>query len=130
MFDEIPDKEEAIMYKEYFSNDIEGGKNGEESNCDEEDGNEESESGGEEESEESDNEEMETNDAVSKKNKLLPSSDEEDDGPVKSSHEVSEERLAKKISRLEENAVGEKPWQMGGEVAAPVRSLGRWEEKW
>ena len=121
MFDEIPDKEEAIMYKEYFSNDIEGERNGEELNGDEEDGNEESDSGGEEESEESDNEEMETKDAVSKKNKLLPSSDEEDDGPVKSSHEVSEERLAKKISRLEENAVGEKPWQMGGEVAAPVR---------
>merc|ERR1712025_819886 len=38
-----------------------------------------------------------------------------------SDNEVSEERLAKKISKLEERAVGAKPWQMGGEVAAPVR---------
>merc|ERR1712025_407201 len=70
----------------------------------------------------SDNEVSDRDD--SKKNvfsKLLPSSDEEDDGVVKSSHEVSEERLAKKISKLEERAVGAKPWQMGGEVAAPVR---------
>jgi len=121
MFDEIPDKEEAIMYKEYFSNDNEGQRDAEEMEGDEEDESAESNDGKEEESEESDNEELGSNDTVIKKNKLLPSSDEEDDGPVKSSHEVSEERLARKISRLEENAVGAKPWQMGGEVAAPVR---------
>jgi len=120
MFDEIPDKEEAIMYKEYFSNDNEGQRDAEEMEGDEEDESAESNDGKEEESEESD-EELESNDTVIKTNKLLPSSDEEDDGPVKSSHEVSEERLARKISRLEENAVGAKPWQMGGEVAAPVR---------
>jgi len=118
MFDEIPDKEEAIMYKEYFSNDYEGRKDAEEMDGDEEDESGESTGG---EVEESDDEELESNETVIKKNKLLPSSDEEDDGPVKSSHEVSEERLARKISRLEENAVGVKPWQMGGEVAAPVR---------
>jgi len=121
MFDEIPDKDEAIMYKEYFSNDNEGQRDAEEMEGDEEDESAESNDGKEEESEESDNEELGSNDTVIKKNKLLPSSDEEDDGPVKSSHEVSEERLARKISRLEENAVGAKPWQMGGEVAAPVR---------
>jgi len=121
MFDEIPDKEEAIMYKEYFSNDNEGQRDAEEMEGDEEDESAESNDGKEEKSEESDNEELGSNDTVIKKKKLLPSSDEEDDGPVKSSHEVSEERLARKISRLEENAVGAKPWQMGGEVAAPVR---------
>merc|ERR1719510_11379 len=47
--------------------------------------------------------------------------EEEEEEVVKSSHEMSQERLAKKISRLEEAAVGEKAWQMGGEVSAPVR---------
>merc|ERR1719510_2453598 len=47
--------------------------------------------------------------------------EEEEEEVVKSSHEVSQERLARKISRLEEAAVGEKAWQMGGEVSAPVR---------
>jgi len=117
MFDEMPDDEDNIMYKEYFDKDeaIVNNEDGDES------GDEEEESQGEEEEMEED--EIENSEMKSKKssNKLLPSSDEEDDGPVKSSHEVAQERLAKKISRLEENAVGAKPWQMGGEVAAPVR---------
>merc|ERR1719449_433427 len=46
---------------------------------------------------------------------------EAEEANVKSSHEVAEERLAKKISHLEEAALAEKPWQMAGEVAAPVR---------
>jgi len=121
MFDEIPDKEEAIMYKEYFSNDNDGQRDAEEMDGDEEDESGETNDGKEEDSESEGSDNEESNDTVIKKNKLLPSSDEEDDGPVKSSHEVSEERLARKISRLEENAVGAKPWQMGGEVAAPVR---------
>merc|ERR1719186_1577103 len=40
---------------------------------------------------------------------------------LKSSHELKEERLQKKISRLEEVAIGPKPWQMTGEVAATGR---------
>merc|ERR1719186_58481 len=40
---------------------------------------------------------------------------------LKSSHELKEERLQKKISRLEEVAIGPKPWQMTGEVAATER---------
>merc|ERR1712025_1457966 len=52
---------------------------------------------------------------------LLPSSDEDEEAEPKSSYEIAQERLKKKISHLEEAAVGEKPWQMGGEVAAPVR---------
>jgi len=112
MFDEMPDDEDNIMYKEYFDKD--------EAIVNNEDGDE---FGDEEEESEGEEDEIENSEMKSKKssNKLLPSSDEEDDGPVKSSHEVAQERLAKKISRLEENAVGAKPWQMGGEVAAPVR---------
>jgi len=115
MFDEIPDNEDTIMYKEYFDKDQSG------TNQEDDEYAEDEESEGEDEEMEED--EFESSEVMSKKssNKLLPSSDEEDDGPVKSNHEVAQERLAKKISRLEENAVGAKPWQMGGEVAAPVR---------
>merc|ERR1712025_1046324 len=52
---------------------------------------------------------------------LLPSSDEDEEAEPKSSYEIAQERLKKKISHLEEAAVGEKSWQMGGEVSAPVR---------
>ena len=38
-----------------------------------------------------------------------------------SSHEKSQSRLKEKIKKLEERAVSDKPWQMGGEVAAPLR---------
>lgn len=116
MFDEIPDSKEAIMYREYFAS-KENHESDEEDEDEDEIKYEGSEYGG------SDNEVSDSDDNSKKKvsSKLLPSSDEEDDGVVKSSHEVSEERLAKKISKLEERAVGAKPWQMGGEVAAPVR---------
>lgn len=117
MFDEIPDNEDTIMYKEYFDKDQASTNN--EGDNDEYEEDEE----GEGEDEEMEEDDLESSELMSKKssNKLLPSSDEEDEGPVKSNHEVAQERLAKKISRLEENAVGAKPWQMGGEVAAPVR---------
>jgi len=112
MFDEIPDNEDRIMYKQYFDRD------GNTNNRDREDGNDSLD----EEEEENENE-MAEDIQTSKKSfkKLLPSSDEEDEGPAKSNHEVAQERLAKKISRLEDVAIGAKPWQMGGEVAAPVR---------
>ena len=41
---------------------------------------------------------------------------------MESRHEKSQARLKEKIKKLEEKAIGDKPWQMGGEVAAPVRS--------
>ena len=49
------------------------------------------------------------------------SDDEEEEEAVLSKHEKTEERMRKRIKKLEEMAVGEKAWQMGGEVAAPVR---------
>jgi len=110
MFDDIPDPVGNIMYKEYFDRDVPA------------DEYEENEDSDEYQDDEEEGNDVEDNYSRKKnKNKLLHSSDEEDDGPVKSSHEVIEERLAKKISRLEEVAIGEKPWQMTGEVAAPVR---------
>jgi len=113
MFDDIPDPEGNIMYKEYFDKDDPGA---------EDEDNEGSDEYQDEEEESNDMSMQEENNSRKKNiNQLLPSSDEEDDGPVKSNHEVTEERLAKKISRLEEVAVGDKPWQMSGEVAAPVR---------
>eukprot|EP00092_Neocalanus_flemingeri_P031592 GFUD01034310.1.p1 GENE.GFUD01034310.1~~GFUD01034310.1.p1 ORF type:complete len:666 (+),score=304.77 GFUD01034310.1:38-2035(+) len=114
MFDEIPDNEDQIMYKQYFDKDaIKDGDQDED--IEDEDESEDGEEG---------DDTMAADSSIPKQkssHKLLPSSDEEDDGPVKSNHEVAQERLAKKISRLEENAVGAKPWQMGGEVAAPMR---------
>merc|ERR1719234_1674649 len=78
-------------------------------------------SGGEDNDEE-DNDSKDIEGDAERKSKLLPSSDEEDEDEVtKSSHEKAQERLAKKISKMEEAAVGDKSWQMGGEVAAPVR---------
>jgi len=113
MFDDIPDPEGNIMYKEYFDKDDPDAEDEE---------NEGSDEYQDEEEESNDMSLQEENNSRKKNiNQLLPSSDEEDDGPVKSNHEVTEERLAKKISRLEEVAVGDKPWQMSGEVAAPVR---------
>ena len=47
----------------------------------------------------------------------------EDEGEPESRHEKAEERLKKRIQRLEEMAIGDKPWQMTGEVAAPIRQV-------
>ena len=79
------------------------------------------ESDEDEEDDDNEDQEDEEEEGNTKTNQLLPSSDEEEEEVAKSSHEVSQERLARKISRLEEAAVGEKAWQMGGEVSAPVR---------
>jgi len=117
LFEDIPEGDEKrVMYKEYFDR-----KQALYNEADEAD---------EDEADEDDADEEETDEESSKedsvkpksKQKLLDSSeDEENDEVPKSSHEIAQERLDKKISRLEEVAVGEKPWQMGGEVAAPVR---------
>ncbi|OAD53241.1 U3 small nucleolar ribonucleoprotein MPP10 [Eufriesea mexicana] len=44
-----------------------------------------------------------------------------EDTKVKSSLEMRQERLKKKIKELEKEALGEKPWQLKGEVSAPNR---------
>ena len=114
MFEDIPDDDDAnTMYKDYWLDNT--GQGPEDSD---EDDSEEDEQNAEDE--ENDGQENEEN--AERKSKLLPSSDEEDeDEVVKSSHEKAQERLAKKISKMEEAAVGDKSWQMGGEVTAPVR---------
>ena len=106
LFEEMSGDEE-MMYKDYFNN--KAVSEGDEAEESDEDDNEEDE-------DLSESEEM-----TPAASKLLPSSDEEEEEVVKSSHEVSQERLERKISKLEEAAVGEKAWQMGGEVSAPVR---------
>lgn len=74
-----------------------------------------------------DEDDKKTNDDSGKVHKQnLLASDSDSDGEekeVKSSHELKEERLQKKISRLEEVAIGAKPWQMTGEVDAAARQI-------
>jgi len=54
---------------------------------------------------------------------LLNNSDEDDEKCVEpeSSHQKNQARLKKKIDNMEAAAIEEKAWQLGGEVAAPVR---------
>ena len=117
LFDEMSGEEE-MMYQDYFKNKVaadvdqaeaEGSEGVDDDDEDDEDENED------------DDDQSEPEGEKGATSKLLPSSDEEEEEVAKSSHEVSKERLAKKISKLEEVAVGEKAWQMGGEVSAPVR---------
>lgn len=66
---------------------------------------------------------------LTKRNKFLEEfdSDEDDDDDEengeapKSSLELRQERLQKKIQELEENAISEKPWQLKGEITAESR---------
>jgi len=114
MFEDIPDDDDAnMMYKDYWLE-----NKGDPGDTDDDDDDNDDET-----NEQSEEEEDQENEGDSKtKAKLLPSSDEEDeDEVVKSSHEKAQERLSKKISKMEEAAVGDKTWQMGGEAAAPVR---------
>jgi len=110
MFEDIPDDDDAnMMYQDYWLE-----NKGDPGDIDDDD---------DENNEQDEEEEDQENEGDTKtKAKLLPSSDEEDeDEVVKSSHEKAQERLSKKISKMEEAAVGDKTWQMGGEAAAPVR---------
>jgi len=117
------DGDSRVMYSAYFNdNEEEDGDDGSGSESDDAEdgeGNEEEDDDGEE-SEKSDSD---ITGSQKKSNKLLPSDDEDSDEEQapKSKHELQQERLAKKIAHLEETAVGAKPWQMGGEVAAPAR---------
>jgi len=59
-----------------------------------------------------------------KKRNILEDSDSSENEEFvapKSKFELEQERLQKKIQTLEENALSDKPWQMSGEAAAPVR---------
>lgn len=47
--------------------------------------------------------------------------DKEEDVELKSSLETRQERLQMRIKELEEESVGEKPWQLKGEVSGPHR---------
>jgi len=59
---------------------------------------------------------------VNEKMDLLDNSDdEEDDLLPESTHQKNQARLKKKIDNMEAAAIEDKPWQLGGEVAAPVR---------
>ena len=119
LFEEDGDSnEKRVMYKEYFDKDMKAGDDASEEGDSDEAENDEQD---EEDMEDcNDEKEDETND---KPRKFLLSDDEDDstEAVTKSSHEVAEERLVRKISRLEEVAVGSKPWQLGGEVAASLR---------
>lgn len=64
------------------------------------------------------------NDKRTKRNKFLESmSDDElsNDNEMKSSLELRQERLKKKIEELEQNAISEKSWQLKGEIRADDR---------
>ena len=55
---------------------------------------------------------------------MADNSDSDDEGQTvepKSTHEKSVAKLQKHIDQLEDAAVSEKPWQLGGEAAAPIR---------
>lgn len=58
-----------------------------------------------------------------RRNKFLEEQEDSDDegGELKSSLELREERLKKKIENLEEQALNEKPWQLKGEITADKR---------
>lgn len=57
-----------------------------------------------------------------KRNKFFEEHDgEEEDNEFKSSLELREERLKRKIEDLEEQALSEKPWQLKGEITADKR---------
>lgn len=47
--------------------------------------------------------------------------EEEEDTEPKSTLEARQKRLLKKIKELEEEAIGEKPWQLKGEISGPNR---------
>lgn len=52
----------------------------------------------------------------------LDDSEDEDDGRTKKSKfELQQERMKRQIEELEEFNVGDKPWQLAGEVQAPKR---------
>jgi len=114
LFEDMPeDDEQRVMYKEFFDR-SERNEDGDIEESDEEEDEEEEMS--------MDNQNIDSSSLpMDMKRSLLPSSDEDEETEPKSSHELAQERLKKKISHLEEAAVGEKPWQMGGEIGAPVR---------
>lgn len=115
--EDADDDDQQVMYKEYFDEGDDKDEREDESDSDEEDDGADDE----DEADDSDEESAEAKDTKPSV-KLLPSDDDEPDGElVRSSHEAEQERLARRVGRLEEAAVGAKPWQLGGEVAAGTR---------
>lgn len=83
---------------------------------------EEDENDEEEEDEENDKEAIDNNGLKD----LLADSDDDDEEKeeakeAKSAFEERQSRLKKKIGIMEEEAVGDKPWQLTGEIAGPAR---------
>jgi len=120
------DSDPRVMYSAFFD-DQEGNEEG--GDADDKSDSDDAQGGEDDDDENDDEEEGEDGGkdiagGQKKSHKLLPSDDEDSDEEqvVKSKHELQQERLAKKIAHLEEAAVGSKPWQMGGEVAAPSRA--------
>jgi len=124
------DSDPRVMYSAFFDDqeaneegdDVDGKSDSDDAEEGEEDDDDDDDDDDDEE-EEGENSQNDLAGGQKKPRKLLPSDDEDSDEEqvVKSKHEVQQERLAKKIAHLEEAAVGSKPWQMGGEVAAPSR---------
>lgn len=61
-----------------------------------------------------------TEDKLSKRNKFLEEMDSDNEIP-KSTFELRQVRLQKKIEEIEENAISEKPWTLQGEISADSR---------
>ncbi|XP_032680195.1 U3 small nucleolar ribonucleoprotein protein MPP10 [Odontomachus brunneus] len=123
-FSEEEDEEKYLKYVDFFDSPLT--EESEEEGCD----NEDEESDSEEEEEEPSSKKVKfnlTNDSDetdSLENAIEHGKEDKEDleetGP-KSSLESRQERLLMRIRELEEEAVGEKPWQLKGEVSGPNR---------
>lgn len=60
-------------------------------------------------------------DKRSKRNKFLEEMESEDETVAKSTFELRQERLQRKIDEIEETALSEKPWTLKGEISADNR---------
>lgn len=56
-----------------------------------------------------------------KRNKFLEEMESDNEETVKSSYELRQERLQRKIEEIEETAITEKPWTLKGEISAESR---------
>ena len=107
-----------VKYKEYFYND---------SNDTELDNNENGKTYRNNSSDDQPSENSETEHSNTRPSRLLSEEDDEDLGEVKSTYELRQIRLKKKIQRMEQDAINQaggdekKLWQMKGEITAAER---------